>query len=74
MDRPPSRNGLEHQCRVKRRKLEPVAGQQPLDHLRVDGLVEEPAEGEIEALVSEIARDGLEQMKATVTVREWMQA
>ena len=40
----------------------------------VDGLVEELTEGELEALAAEIAQDGLEQMKAAVTVREWMQA
>lgn len=40
----------------------------------VDGLVEELTEGEVETLVSELVSDSLEQMKATVTVREWMQA
>ena len=40
----------------------------------VDGLIDELTDGELETLASEIARDGLEQMKATVEVREWMQA
>ncbi len=52
-------------------------GQQTVEKMlagAVDGLVEELTEGEIEALVMEMVQDSLEQMKATVEVREWVQA
>ncbi len=57
--------------------LESPQGREALEEMlldTVDALVADLTEGEVEAMVSELALDGLEQMKATVAVREWMQA
>ncbi len=57
--------------------LDSPEGQRALEEMltdAVDAVVEELTEGEVEALISAMAQDSLEQMKETVTVREWVRA
>ncbi len=57
--------------------LDSADGRRALEEMlagAVDGLVEELTEGEMEALFSELVQDSLEQMKATVSVRQWVRA